>query len=85
MESANGGKSSLEVVQEFLDQLQGREPRLDEVRRIRPALDELVAKVTRLHRMSPAFAAVTLSPEVLRLVRMSRELDSGFWRSAAVL
>lgn len=85
MEAAEGGvKSSLEIVREFLEALQGRDPRPDEVRRIRPALDDLVAKVARLQRLSPAFARVAMSDEVVRLIRIARDQDNGWLRSAAV-
>ena len=85
MEAGEGGaRSSFEVVRDFLDALQGSDPRPEDLRRIRPALDELASKVARLRRMSPAFAAVQLGDEVVRLIRLAREQD-GWLRSAAVL
>ena len=77
-------KSSLEIVRDFLEALNGRDPRPDELRRLRPALDDLVAKMARLRRLSPSFAAAQLSDEVVRLVRLAREQD-GWLRSAAML
>ncbi len=82
MEPGHGGLSAVETVHRFLESLNGREPRYDEVRKIRWALDELVAKITRLHQTSPACARVTLSEEVLRLVRMAH--GDGWLRIAAL-
>lgn len=82
---SNGGKSALETVQEFVVSLAGREPRADEVRPIRWALDELVARITRLHAIAPAYAKATLSEDVLRLVRLSHGQDDGWLRIAALL
>lgn len=84
MEPGNGGPSSFETVREFLEAHEGVSPRPEELQRIRPALDDLVAKITRLHQMYPACAGVRLSEQVLELYRLTHGQD-GIWRSAASL
>ncbi len=84
MEPGHGGPSSFEIVREFLESHQGVKARPEELMRVRPALDDLIAKLTRLHRLYPECAAAKLSDEVLDLYRQAHGQD-GLWRSAASL
>ena len=85
MEPGHGGPSSFEIVREFLEAHQGMPPRPEEIMRLRPALDDLVARLTRLHRQYPGCAAAKLSDEVLDLYRQAHGQDGGLWRSTASL
>lgn len=86
MEAGAGGgpRTSYEIVRDFLEATEERDPRPDELRRIRPALDDLAVRIARLQRMSPQFAKVELNPRIVQLIRMAREQD-GWLRSAAGL
>ncbi|MBI2931048.1 MAG: hypothetical protein HYY16_05305 [Planctomycetes bacterium] len=85
MEPGNGGMSSVEIVRQFLESLDGRQPRPEEIRRIRPALDDLVAKITRLHQIAPAYGRATLSEEVKALVRLAHDPAGPEWLRIAAL
>ncbi len=72
MVSGDGESSSVEVVSRFLDTVvrEQRRPTLEELQSIRPALEELHAKLLKLRAMGPAFRGVDFSPELWALMRL---------------
>ena len=67
-----GEVSSVEAVSRFLETLvrEKRRPTLDELRSVRPALEELHGKLVKLRSMGPAFQGIDFSPELWALMRL---------------
>ena len=64
--------SSVEKVSSFMETLcrEQRRPSLEELQEIRPALEELHAKLMKLRAMGPAFRGIDFSPELWALLRL---------------
>lgn len=64
--------SSVERVSSFLESLlRGRRrPSIEELETVRPALEDLHAKLMKLRAMGPSFRGVDFSPEVWALMRL---------------
>jgi hypothetical protein len=82
MEQGEGGTDCVEVVQGFLENLQGRVPTRMEVLTIRASLEELYNRILRLRAMAPAFREIDLGEDVKALWKILRSRGGGL-RSAA--
>ena len=63
------GPNAFQAVHDYVDRIGKREPTAEELAEIRPALEELYAKLLRLRRMSASFRKVDFSDRIWSLMK----------------